>query len=98
MITRCFRIWTASVGILLLAGVGGVKTQAALSPVNLRCALRVNPLGIGDPTPRLSWQLQSDGQARGEPQSAYQIQVGSSVGAADLWASGKVASSQTVDI
>ena len=67
-------------------------------PVNLHCALRVNPLGIGDVVPRLSWQLQSDGQGRGETQSAYQIQVGSSAGASDLWDSGKVASSATVDI
>lgn len=76
----------------------GIDETAALTPVNLRCALRVNPLGIGDATPRLSWQLLGDGLSRGEAQSAYQIQVGSSVGAADLWDSGKVASSQTVDV
>src|ERR1039458_10301785 len=83
--------------ILLVVWVGGLKAQAALSPVNLRCALRVNPLGIGDATPRLSWQLQSSGQLRGEIQSAYQIQVGLAPGAADLWDSGKVTSAATVD-
>ena len=72
-----------------------------LQPVYLRCQQRVNPLGIGDPAPRLSWQLQSTGQGaayRGEIQTAYQIQVGSTPAAADLWDSGKVVSSQTVDI
>src|SRR5258707_6114781 len=92
------RLWTASLGLALLAGLAGGTTQAALSPVNLRCALRVNPLGIGDATPRLSWQLQSDGEGRGETQSAYQIKVGSVAGTTDLWDSGKVSSSQTVDI
>src|SRR6267143_6833635 len=98
MVAQGFRIWTAMAVTALAAGLGGGKAQAALSPVNLRCALRVNPLGIEDTAPRLSWQLQSKGQARGEIQSAYQLQVGSSAGAADLWDSGKVSSSQTMDI
>ncbi len=72
--------------------------QAALAPVNLRCGMRTNPLGIGDATPRLSWQLQGDPQVRGEVQTAYQIQVGSAPGAADLWDSGKINSRQTVDV
>jgi alpha-L-rhamnosidase len=84
--------------IMLVAWLDGLKVQAALSPVNLRCALRVNPLGVGDVAPRLSWQLQSGGQLRGETQSAYQIQVGSSAAAADLWDSGKVANSATMDV
>ena len=84
--------------MVLVVWLGGLKAQGALSPVNLRCALRVNPLGIGDATSRLSWQLQSSGQLRGEMQSAYQIQVGSLAGAADLWDSGKVTSAATMDI
>jgi alpha-L-rhamnosidase len=90
------------VAILVLAGwTDAVKAQGALQPVNLRCEERVNPLGIGNATPELSWQLQCSGTGtacRGETQSAYEIQVGSAAGAADLWDSGKVASSQTVDI
>lgn len=85
-------------GVALTVGVGGGLAQGALLPVNLRCADRVNPLGIGDAAPRLSWQLQGDAAARGEVQSAYQIQVGSTPGAADLWDSGKVLSRQTVDV
>src|SRR5438874_13802266 len=92
---------TRIVVIVLAVWLHGARAQAALSPVNLRCELRVNPLGIGTATPRLSWQLQSAGQGtayRGETQSAYEIQVGSTAGAADLWNGGKIASSQTVDI
>ena len=66
--------------LLLLAWMAVGDARAALQPVNLRCALRVNPLGIGDISPRLSWQLQSTGQLRGETQTAYQIQVGSAPG------------------
>src|SRR5260370_42613723 len=79
----------------LVAGQGRVQ---ALQPVNLRCEHRVNPLGVGDATPGLSWQLQSDGQGfayRGERQTAYEILVESGVGAADLWDSGTVVSSET---
>ena len=79
--------------VLVMLALSSISALGDLVPVNLRCALRVNPLGIGDTAPRLSWQLQSSGQARGETQSAYQIQVGSTAGAADLWDSGKVASS-----
>jgi alpha-L-rhamnosidase len=82
----------------LVTGTNSVKAVGALQPVNLRCALRVNPLGVGDVAPRLSWQLQSTGRARGETQSAYQIQVGSAADRADLWDSGKVTSAATVDI
>src|SRR5512141_1985930 len=89
-------------GAIVLAIVGlalaGTTAQAVLSPTNLRCAMRLNPLGIGDATPRLSWQFQSAGPTRGETQSAYQVHVGSSAGAADLWDSGKVASAATMDI
>jgi alpha-L-rhamnosidase len=87
-----------SAAALLMIWLGAVSLQGALMPVNLHCALRVSPLGIGDTAPRLFWQLQSDGQGRGETQSAYQIQAGSSPGASDLWDSGKVISSATVDV
>jgi len=78
--------------LLVVQGIGAGRAQGTLLPVYLRCDERVNPLGIGD-TPRLSWQLQSLGQgvtARGATQSAYEIQVGSTTGATDLWDSGKV--------
>ncbi len=91
----------AMVALLLIAWTGNGRAQGTLEPTNLLCEARVNPLGIGNPTPELSWQLQSLGQGtayRGETQSAYEIQVGSAPGAADIWDSGKVISSQTVGV
>jgi hypothetical protein len=81
----------AVVGLMELAG--GLQVSAAQPPVDLRCALRVNPLGIG---PRRSWQLQRAPSLRGEVQTACQIQVGSTPGGADLWESGRVASSHVL--
>ncbi|MGA2557569.1 MAG: hypothetical protein ABSG04_14980, partial [Verrucomicrobiota bacterium] len=96
------RVIGAVVVFLLLAGwMDSAKAQGALQPVNLRCEERVNPSGIGNTAPELSWQLQSTGTGsayRGLTQSAYEIQVGSTAGAADLWDSGKVAGAETVDI
>ncbi len=82
----------------MLAWFGAWNLGAALTPVDLRSAMRTNPQGIGDATPALSWQLQSSGQVRGEVQTAYQIQVGSADGAADLWDSGMVSSAATTGI
>src|SRR5258708_2745534 len=87
--------------VVLVAWPENLRAQRALQPVNLRCEERVNPLGIGNTRPGLSWQLQSSGPGtayRGETQSAFEIQVGSTAGTADLWDSGKVASSQTLAI
>lgn len=60
-----------------------------------------DPLGIDDTAPQLSWKLKSP--ARGESQTAYQILVSSSESnlarsRGDVWDSGVVASSQSVDI
>jgi alpha-L-rhamnosidase len=93
------RIWARVFLVLgLLAVLRAENVAAALQPVDLRCALRVNPLGIGDSNPRLSWRLQSDGSLRGETESAYEIRVGSVAGLADLWDSGKVMSGASVDV
>ena len=96
------RILVTLIAVLsLAASLAGARAQGSLQPVNLRCARRVNPLGIGDANPQLSWQLQGTGTGtpyRGLKQTAYQIWVGSTAGAADLWDSGKVTSAQTVDI
>lgn len=40
---------------------------------NLHCEYRINPLGVGTPTPRLSWELLSS--RHGVTQSAYRILV-----------------------
>src|SRR5580658_10328714 len=96
------KIIRAVTSAILLAGwTDSLRAQGALQPVNLRCEARVNPLGIGNPAPELSWQLQSTGTGtayRGLFQSAYEIQVGSAAGAADLWDSGKVVGSQSLNV
>ncbi|HID05533.1 MAG TPA: rhamnosidase, partial [Armatimonadetes bacterium] len=77
---------------------------ASIQPINLRCEYRVNPLGIDQRQPRLSWSLKaSNPQAKGLYQTAYQILVASSrakldANEGDLWDTGKVESSQSSQI
>jgi alpha-L-rhamnosidase len=66
-----------------------------------RCEYRVNPQGIDEPRPRLTWEVVSS--ERGQAQSAYQILVASTPEKlheeqADLWNSGRVASDNTVNV
>lgn len=77
--------------------------SASMSPVGLRCESRIDPLGIDIAQPLLSWQLVDGGDVRGQYQTAYQIQVASSIrllGAdrADLWDSGRVTSRDTMQV
>ena len=70
-------------------------------PTALRCAHKVNPLGVAPEQVRFSWELQrTDG---GHGQHAYQIRVerddpGQAGGEAVAWDSGKVDSPVSVDI
>src|ERR1039458_4898412 len=77
----------ASAGEATAAGVG-------LTPKQLRCEYLVNPPGIDEQHPRLSWVVESG--ERGQRQTAYQVVVASEDGLlgkdrGDLWDSGKVA-------
>src|SRR5271167_1354532 len=68
---------------------------------SLRCEYLQNPLGIDSVRPRLSWQLVGD--TRGVRQSAYQILVASTSellarNTGDLWDSGKIPSSDSIQI
>ncbi len=74
---------------------------AGLEPEALRCEYRVNPQGLDELHPRLTWQVRSD--QRGSKQTAYQILVASSAerlaqGEGDLWDSGRVTSDRTANI
>src|ERR1039457_4664861 len=82
----------------------GLETGVAASlpkPVSLQCDSLVEPLGIDNQKPLLSWQLQD---ARwGAVQTAYQIQIASkpdllASGKADVWDSGRVLSGQSVNV
>ncbi len=75
--------------------------DAALAAKHLRCEYLVNPLGVGAPRPRLSWELESPG--RGEVQTAWQVLVASTPEAlnqnqGDLWDSGIVRDDRTHQI
>lgn len=67
----------------------------------LRCEYLVDPLGIDERSPRLSWQLVAD--RRGARQVAYRIRVASTLakllaGDADRWDSGLVDGDQTTQV
>lgn len=93
---------TLTVGLL---GASGTAAAAPDSPssttsvAGLRTNSEVNPLGIDQSTPRLSWQLLSD--RRGVTQQAYQIRVASSadaLGDPDVWDSGRVDSRDSIEV
>src|SRR5919112_1936126 len=76
-------------------------TPSELRPVGLRCEYRVDPLGIDERAPRLSWALESEG--RGQVQSAYRVLVARSEEDLEaeenlLWDSGRVESGSTVGV
>ncbi len=84
-----------------IGGEGRKARTAALAAVRLRCEYLANPLGIDTRWPRLSWLLESD--EPGQKQTAYRILVASTEeqlakDEADLWDSGKVASSETANV
>jgi len=91
--------------LLALLGVASrsvaQEPAGALTAVDLRCEHLVNPLGIGERKPRLSWAVRAT--ERGAGQSAYRVMVASSAelllrGQPDLWDSGRVASAETTGI
>jgi len=92
----------------LMSALGWVvvvsSTSAELHVVGMRCEYQQEPLAVESTAPRLSWAVTSDSPgARGESLSAWQIRVASSsegvTGAdADLWDSGKVLSSESLNI
>jgi len=74
------------------------RLAAPASVTTLRVEYQENPVGIDVRQPRLSWQIQSD--RRGAMQSAYQIQVASSLAVQQgqdlIWDSGKIKSDQSI--
>jgi len=86
------------VALLLYAAFAAGPAFAA-GVIGMTCEHLVNPLGLHEPAPRLSWRLQPG--RRGEKQTAYRIVVASSperlaAHEGDLWDSGKVTSSECV--
>jgi alpha-L-rhamnosidase len=78
-----------------------LSAPAAITVKDLNCDYRKNPLGIDNPRPGLSWVLDAD--QRGMRQTAYQVLVAGSreklaQDAGDLWDSGTVPSSESVQV
>jgi len=76
-------------------------SSQAFALSHLRCEYLVNPLGIDERAPRLSWTLESE--QPGARQLAYRIRVATTAeklaaGDADLWDSGRVESDRTTHI
>lgn len=101
------RVGAALAAVLFVAAAAGlfcaarVYAAGVLKPSYLRCEYKVNPLGIDETAPRLSWIVTSD--VRAAKQSAYQILVAGSREELDadkggLWDSGKVSSDDTAQI
>ena len=93
------RVFCAALSLAALPSLG--LAVSASGPVELRVDTLQTPLGIDDPAPSFSWQLRDP--AIGARQSAYEVQVattaaGLTEGKIDLWDSGRVSSSQSLNI
>lgn len=89
------------IGVLALTLAPLPNANAALKPTALRCEYRLNPLGIDEAQPRLTWRVESG--ERGQAQIAYRVLVASSESLlardqGDLWDSGFVDSDETVNV
>lgn len=73
----------------------------AMNVQQLQCEYRVNPQGVDEAQPRLTWRVES--KERGACQKAYRILVATSPellakNTGDLWDTGKIASGQSVNL
>src|SRR3974390_1736358 len=90
--------------LVVLHPAAMLAQPGSIRPADLRCEYLVNPLGIDEREPRLSWNaVAAKPGVRGLAQSAYQVEAPSSqtslaAGNADLWNSGKVGSSNSAHI
>jgi alpha-L-rhamnosidase len=72
-----------------------------LTPALLRCEHLVDPIGLQEKAPRLSWLVESG--ERGQRQTAYRLLVASSEATlrqdhGDLWDTARVSGDETIDI
>jgi alpha-L-rhamnosidase len=88
-----------SVILSLLVIFGCSEVHYKFIPVNLKCEYIVNPLGIDDHHPRLTWQMADDRQ--GAEQTAFQLFVGTDSAevanrTGNVWNSGKISTGQNL--
>jgi alpha-L-rhamnosidase len=88
---------TSALASLTLAAPSARAQSPSFHLEGLRTEWATNPIGIDEPTPRLTWTLHAE--RRGARQSAYEIRVASNPDsfATPLWTSGRVASSESVN-
>ncbi len=87
--------------LLLITACNEKQTKDTVHPVDLRCEMLKDPLGIDVKEPRLSWKLTSD--QKGELQTAYQVMFSSSKellnnDEGDVWDSEKVETGQSIHV
>ena len=88
--------------IVLIVLISGCNTSSKVTPMDLRCEYRTNPLGIDNTEPRFSWKIIEENQTRGQMQTAFHVLIASSIDdlnndIGDVWNSGKVKTNQSVN-
>lgn len=86
---------------ILLINVKGYTQSPAATPVQLTCEYRINPSGIDQRLPKLSWQISTN--KRNWHQTAYQIIVASDTtllkkNTGDIWNSGQIFSDENIQV
>ncbi|MCC7576434.1 MAG: choice-of-anchor L domain-containing protein [Methanomethylovorans sp.] len=82
--------------VVFIEGDSFVSTTSPNAPTDLLCEGETNATDITDMTPEFSWTF-SDSDSD-DIQGAYQIQVGTNEGGSDMWDSGQVTSSSSINI
>ncbi|TQD24451.1 PKD domain-containing protein [Methanolobus vulcani] len=82
--------------VVFIEGESFVSNTIPYAPTSALCEGEINATNITDLTPEFSWTF-SDNDS-GDSQGAYQILVGTTEGASDMWDSDKVESNSSTDI
>jgi len=87
--------------VAVVHAVDAAGGRGNLIPASLMCEWQREPVGLVEAKPRLSWMVESSD--RGDMQTAWQVLAATEAellgpGRADLWDSGRVASSETLGV
>jgi len=100
MMIRIGKILLLAIATAGTIASAGSEQPSALRAVNLRCEYKTDPLGIDEPKPRFSWQLENG--ERGVLQTSYEVRVALSEAALKegklLWDSGILNSDQSIQV
>ncbi|MDR1780261.1 MAG: family 78 glycoside hydrolase catalytic domain, partial [Tannerella sp.] len=86
--------------VLTVLALVASTAMGSVTPRDLQCEYRSNPVGIDVKTPHFCWKIADNQYTRGQRQTSFHILVASDKaalerGQADVWDSGEVASSQS---